>query len=199
MTGSDNPEPLPQIKARLRVEARAARARVPDPVAAAQALVRQFELSTWSLSAAGAVTAGYWPIGSEIDCRPLLRRLRADGVQVVLPAVERRDAPLVFRLWDGGTPGARDLGDMAVPGRDADQRVPDILLVPLLLVDRAGHRLGYGGGYYDRTLKELRHQGRVTAIGLAFDEQLTDKLPVGADDMMLDGVITPTGWHVFGG
>ncbi|MFP4003495.1 MAG: 5-formyltetrahydrofolate cyclo-ligase [Alphaproteobacteria bacterium] len=188
---------IAQMKARLRAEAKAARRQAENRQAAALALVRHFEASPWVAAAPGAVVAGYWPIGSEIDCRPLLRRLREAAAAIVLPAVEGIDAPLVFRLWTGEAPAARDRMNMAAPGPEAETAVPGLLLVPLLLVDRAGHRLGYGGGYYDRTLSALRKTGRVTALGLAFDAQLTEKLPAGVDDMTLDGLVTEKGWMRF--
>lgn len=198
MKFTDDPGRLKMLKTRLRVRAKAERARLPNREAAAGSLVRQFEDSPWGLLAAGAVVAGYWPIGSEIDCRPLLRRLRADGVTVALPAVETLNAALTFRVWDGSPPSATDRLGMRVPAPAAARVTPDIVLVPLLLIDPAGHRLGYGGGYYDRTLKVLRQMGRAVALGLAFDAQLTEPLPAGSDDMALDGLITETGWREFG-
>jgi 5-formyltetrahydrofolate cyclo-ligase len=197
MTDTNGPD-LAGLKARLRAKARAARKRIDDPVAA-QALVRQFEASPWAAPRAGMVVAGYWPVNSEMDCRPLLRRLKSGGAVLVLPAVETLAAPLSFRLWNGEAPTDFDLMNMAVPASGEGTAVPHLVLVPLLLVDRTGHRLGYGGGYYDRTLSALRQAGKVTALGLAFDAQVTEKLPAAVDDMTLDGLVTEKGWMAFGG
>lgn len=196
MTGADGSD-IAGLKARLRAEAKAARLQVEDPATAGQALVRVFEASPWAPVTAGTVVAGYWPVRGEIDCRPLLNRLRRAGALIALPEVEISDAPLTFRCWNGEPPEFRDLMNMAGPGPEAERAVPDLLFVPLLLADRAGHRLGYGGGYYDRTLSELRKTGKVTALGLAFEVQLTDKLPAAVNDMTLDGLITETGWKKF--
>jgi len=138
--------------------------------------------------AAGAIVSGYWPIGDEIDVRPLLRALHDRGHRVALPVTPRRGEPLSFRGWQPG--------DALIPERFGTMRpigdplVPDVLLIPLLAFDAAGRRLGYGGGFYDRTLAGLPGRFR---LGCAFAVQQVDAVPVGPYDMRLDAVATENG------
>jgi 5-formyltetrahydrofolate cyclo-ligase len=138
----------------------------------------------------GTVVAGYMPMRNEADPLPLMRALAARGAQLVLPAVIARDAPLIFRAWReddalvAGPFGTRH------PAETASQSVPDILLVPLAAFDRRGHRIGYGGGYYDRTLAALRAQKSVVAAGVAFAVQEVETVPASHHDAMLDVVLT---------
>jgi 5-formyltetrahydrofolate cyclo-ligase len=114
-------------------------------------------------------------------------------VPLALPVVVAKRQPLVFRAW---TPGdAMDKGVWDIPQPKADKPVlePDILLVPLLAFDLQGRRLGYGGGFYDRTLAGLRARKPITAVGLAYDEQQVDEVPHLDYDQRLDWVLTPSG------
>ncbi len=135
--------------------------------------------------------SGYWPIDDELDCRPLLHSLGAAGCIVGLPVVVARRAPLVFRRW---TPGAvMEAGVLAIPApaSDAAPVVPSVLVVPLLAFDRSGHRLGHGGGYYDRTLAALRAcGGPVLAVGFAFAAQEVAAVPHDETDQRLDWIVT---------
>ena len=136
----------------------------------------------------GAVVSGFWPIGAEIDIRPLLRALIARGHEIVLPATPPRGEPLTFRLWVPGDPmQAERFGTFRPTGRE---RAPDFLLVPLLAFDRRGRRLGYGAGYYDRTLAGLPDAGR---LGVAFAAQEMDAVPAGPQDVRLPAVATERG------
>jgi len=136
----------------------------------------------------GAIVSGFWPLEGEIDVRPLLTALHERGHPVVLPITPRRGNPLTFGLWRPG--------DALVPERFGTVRpigpvlAPDFLLVPLLAFDRAGRRLGYGGGFYDRTLASL--PGRF-ALGCAFAAQEVAKVPVGPFDHRLNAVATERG------
>jgi len=139
---------------------------------------------------AGAVVSAFWPMGEEIDTRPLIERLHAAGHRVCLPVMQGAGKPLIFRAWEPGQvlqPGGFGTSE---PGPDAALCEPDVLLVPLLAFDRLGYRLGYGGGFYDRTLAALRPQRSVLAFGLAFAAQEVDKVPREATDEPLDKVIT---------
>lgn len=140
------------------------------------------------------IVAGYWPLGDEIDPRALLRRLDEGGVGLALPAVARRDRPLIFRSWRPGEPLLPGEFGTWHPAEGAPVVVPTLLLVPLVAFDRAGHRLGYGGGYYDRTLARLRESRHTRAIGLGYAAQEFDQLPAGPHDQRLDGVATETGF-----
>jgi 5-formyltetrahydrofolate cyclo-ligase len=131
----------------------------------------------------GALVAGFWPMGDEIDIRPLLRRLEAAGHDLALPVTTPRGQPLVFRHWRFGEP--------LVPGRFGTSVPPDALLVPLLAFDAGGLRLGYGGGYYDRTLAALPG---VWALGVAFAGQQVAKVPAGMHDVPLHGIATEAGF-----
>ncbi len=153
----------------------------------AQALApRQFPVPCTS----SQIVAGYMPIRSEIDPHPLMLRLRDQGAQLALPVIVGRDQPLVFRAWNECAELAR--GDFGIlqPAADAPKVLPDIVLVPLAAFDRAGHRIGYGGGYYDRTLAALRGQKTVLAIGVAFAMQEIDTIPASHHDVPLDIVMT---------
>jgi len=134
---------------------------------------------------AGASIAGFWPMGAEIDIRPLLVALHGRGHPVLLPETPARVNPLIFRHWHPGMTMQRErFGTMRPTG---DVAVPDWLLVPLLAFDRAGRRLGYGGGYYDRTLAALP---RAIAIGVGWAAQEVAQVPAGPLDARLHAIVT---------
>jgi 5-formyltetrahydrofolate cyclo-ligase len=137
----------------------------------------------------------YRPMRHEMDCAPLIRRLAAHGVRILLPVVIGPARPLAFREADGG-PLVPDAAGLPAPGPDAAAGRPDLLFVPLLAWDRDGRRLGYGGGYYDRTLAALRAEATtpVLAIGLAFAGQRLDALPHEPHDQKLDAILTEIGY-----
>lgn len=166
--------------------------------ASAPALIARHFLSAVPLPPESSI-AGYAAIGSEADPAELLRQLDAAGHVCSLPAVETRQAPLVFRRWRPGerlVPG--DHGTRA-PAPGAPLCHPGILLVPLLAFDGAGRRLGYGGGYYDRTLAALRASGSaVLAVGVAFSAQEAQDLPEDDFDQRLDWIVTEKEARRFG-
>ena len=136
------------------------------------------------------VFAGYWPIATEIDVRPLLARLHERGFRCALPAIVAGDNLLEFRRWnptDDLEPGEHDTRQ---PFASAGTVTPQALLVPLLAVDGEGHRLGYGRGWYDRTLAALRARGSVVAIGVGYGVQRIERVPSGADDQAMDWILT---------
>lgn len=137
---------------------------------------------------AGAVVGGFWPMGREIDIRPLLLALVERGHVVVLPEAPMRGESLRFRRWKPGEPlRAERLGAFTASG---EELVPDWILVPLLAFDRLGRRLGYGGGYYDRTLQTLMRAGR---IGCAYAAQEMAEVPAGPADVRLEAIATERG------
>jgi 5-formyltetrahydrofolate cyclo-ligase len=140
-----------------------------------------------------AIVSGFCAIGDEIDPLVLLTKLNADGHRVCLPVMQGKGLPLLFRTWKPGDPMKATIWGIAEPLPTASLLEPDVLLVPLLAFDSMGYRLGYGGGFYDRTLAELRARKPVIAIGLAFDEQRVDSLPHVDYDQPLDWVLTPSG------
>lgn len=138
----------------------------------------------------GSVVAGYMPMRSEADPLPLMRALAARGAQLALPAVTARDTPLVFRAWREGDALIAGPFGTRHPAEAVPLLVPDIVLVPLAAFDRRGHRIGYGGGYYDRTLAALRAQKPVVAAGVAFAVQEVETVPASHHDAVLDVVLT---------
>ncbi|WP_413869230.1 5-formyltetrahydrofolate cyclo-ligase [Albidovulum sp.] len=135
---------------------------------------------------AGRALAGYMPMRTEIDCLPAMAAHRGPvGVPVILGP----GRPLRFRRW---TPAARMVaGDFgALIPETGEWIVPEVLVVPLVAFDRRGYRLGYGGGFYDRTLEGLRTLGPVTAIGYAYGAQEMAEVPVEPTDQPLDLIVT---------
>jgi 5-formyltetrahydrofolate cyclo-ligase len=139
------------------------------------------------------VVAGYWPMKSEADPRPLMAALSSLGHPLALPCVEKRAAPLLFRCWKEGDPLGRGAYGTSEPLPAAAPVIPSVLLVPLLAFDAQGFRLGYGGGYYDRTLAVLRAARPVTAIGIAYAGQEIPAVPHEAHDLRLDAILTEAG------
>ena len=176
-------------KAELRTTAQTRRDALPADArkAAAETIaVRKFPLAI----AAGIIISGFMPLKSEINPLPLLQKLAEAGARLVLPAIAGRGKPLIMRAWEFGVPLDRGQWGIREPKPDAAEVEPDILLVPLLAFDRAGHRLGYGAGYYDMTIHRLRALKPVTAIGIAFAAQEVPKIPTTPRDERLDLVLT---------
>jgi 5-formyltetrahydrofolate cyclo-ligase len=178
-------------KRRLRPEASAARRRARHalaPTAAGRMLAGH------AGDLAGAMVAGYWPIGDEIDPLPLMERLAARGSALALPVVAAAGHALDFRAWRPGAPLEAGPHGTRHPPPAAAAAVPAIVLVPLLAFDRRGFRLGRGGGYYDRTLERLRANAQILAIGLAYAAQEVSEVPRDGRDQRLDRVLTEAGW-----
>ena len=179
--------PVPDVDTRKRAARAAAIARREgcDPALGAQ-LARHL-LATMPLPS-GITISGFWPMGAEIDIRPLLWALHARNHPILLPETPKRGTPLIFRQWRPGM--------TMVPERFGTVRptgpigTPDLLLVPLLAFDRAGNRLGYGGGFYDRTLAALPH---AHTVGIAFAAQELDEVPTTDHDAPLDAIATERG------
>ncbi|WP_219821534.1 5-formyltetrahydrofolate cyclo-ligase [Sneathiella aquimaris] len=168
---------------------------------AASALRKQLHRTRLGVSAArhfldsiplkkGTVVSLYWPIGSEIDVSPLVDPLLDGGCICALPVVEAIAQPLVFRQWHKDDVLEKGVMDIPVPVASAKIVIPDILVVPLLGFDRTGYRLGYGGGFYDRTLAQLRGAGHCLAVGYAYAGQEVENLPTDKFDQPLDWVVT---------
>ena len=180
-------------KAELRQRARKARA----PVHAARGQAAATAIADIGLGflnpPAGTIVSGYAAMGDELDPGPLLARLRHEGLALALPVTIARGKPLVFRAWQPGDEMAHGSLGVREPLPTARQLAPDVLLCPLLAYDDLGYRIGYGAGYYDRSLQQLRKTRQVIAIGLAFDEQKVDAVPHDGYDQQLDWMLTPTG------
>ncbi len=143
--------------------------------------------------APGAVISGFWPIRSEADIRPLMAQLRARGARLCLPVVLDRET-IVFRAWEPDAPVVKTGFGTTGPGPEAAVLEPDILLVPLSAFDRAGNRIGYGAGHYDRAIDRLKAKGRMPKlIGIAFDCQEVASVPAEPHDVPLDAILTESG------
>ena len=138
----------------------------------------------------GTIVSGFMPLKTEINPLPLLRKLAGAGARLALPAIDGRGKPLIMRAFAFGDELASGQWGIREPKADAPEVAPDILLVPLLAFDRRGHRIGYGAGYYDRTLADLRKRRVVVAVGIAFAAQEVEAIPVDERDERLDLVLT---------
>jgi 5-formyltetrahydrofolate cyclo-ligase len=180
---------LEQIKADLRREAAARRDALPADMrnAAAEAIAaRAFPLPV----APGAIVSGFMPFKSEINPLPLLQKLEGAGALLALPRIVGRGHPLSMRAWEFGAPLERGQWGIREPRADAPEVDPDILIVPLLVFDRAGYRLGFGAGYYDMTITALRARKTIIAVGIAFAAQEVPAVPRTERDARLDLVLT---------
>lgn len=140
-----------------------------------------------------AIVSSYWAIGAELDGSVLGRRLKREGHRICLPAIQARTEPMKFHLWSSGEPMRERKWGIMEPLASAPEVDPDLMLVPLLAFDARGWRLGYGGGYYDRTIAALRRRKPVVLVGFAYDEQRVDAVPHLDYDERLDFVLTPSG------
>ena len=136
-----------------------------------------------------AVVSAYLPIKSEISPLNAMHELYRLGKRVCLPVVVGSELPLRFREWRPGTNLEPSAFGTSTPAR-GEWLSPDLLIVPLLAFDRRGNRLGYGGGFYDRTIAELNAGNGVLTVGMAFAEQEFDNIPSAAGDRRLDAVAT---------
>lgn len=141
----------------------------------------------------GLTVSGFMPFGDEVDVMPLIGRLAQEGWRTAMPVVEGRGLPLVFRTWAPGEPTMPGVWSIPVPLADAAAVEPDVLLVPMLAFDRRGYRLGYGGGFYDRTLARLRAMKPVVAVGVAYAGQEAPELPGADHDQPVDWILTEEG------
>lgn len=142
--------------------------------------------------AQGVVVAGYLPIRTEMDPVPAMTALHAAGARICVPVIAGKDLPLEFREWTPDAPLVDGPFGVRVPAGGATL-APGTLIVPLLAFDATCNRLGYGGGFYDRTLMRLKLQGPVRAIGLAFAAQALPDVAAGPTDVALDVVVTEDG------
>lgn len=136
-----------------------------------------------------AVLGGYYPVRDELDILPLLEAAGQHGVVTALPRVTARAAPLEFQRWSPGQSVELAHYDIPVAPEDAPRLVPDALLVPGLAFDRDGGRLGYGGGYYDRTIAHLGQTRRPVLIGVGYEAQRVARVPSGPHDQRMDYVL----------
>jgi len=152
---------------------------------------------------AGATVSAYRPMGDEAGLSLLLARLELKGCRIVFPRVAAKAAPLDFHHappnsnWENGGEWVTSGFGVSEPAPHWPLADPEILLVPLLAFDAHGYRLGYGGGFYDRTLAKHRALRPVTAIGVAYAGQEVARVPHGAHDQRLDAILTERGFRRF--
>lgn len=137
-----------------------------------------------------------WPYRSEYDARAVIGRWCGNGVTAALPEITGRHVPLQFRKWWPDAPMRSGAYDIPVPD-GTEIVVPDVLIIPMNGFDSRGFRLGYGGGYFDRTIAALGR--RVVAIGVAYELAGVETIHPHADDLPMDFVVTEAGLHVAGG
>ena len=176
---------------RLRADRQALGVEARQAVGQALALHLQALLQNRFDGARGRVFSAYWPIKGEPDLRPLMADLHAAGVTVALPLVEVKAAPLVFRRWTPETRMVRGDWNIPVPPPEAEALIPDITLAPVMGWDGACYRLGYGGGYFDRTLAAL--SPRPFTIGIGFQSARLATIFPQPHDIPLDVIVTEAG------
>ena len=176
-------------KNELRAAALARRDAIPaaERAAAAEAIAaRPFPVAVKE----GAIVSGFSPMKSEINPFPLMRKLAAAGAQLALPVVQKRGLPLIMRAFRFGDELMRGQWGIREPKPNAPELIPDIMIVPLAAFDRAGHRIGYGAGYYDMTIARARSLKAVVALGIGFAAQEIARVPATERDARLDFVLT---------
>ncbi|RME15691.1 MAG: 5-formyltetrahydrofolate cyclo-ligase [Alphaproteobacteria bacterium] len=183
---------LDEIKAAARKAAFARRAEAHGRGLDAAA---QERLSALLAPYRGRPLAGFMPIRTEINPLPVMADFAAAG-KVGVPVVEGAGKPLSFRRWRPGTTMVPGPFGALVP-ETGGEVIPEVLIVPLVAFDRAGGRLGYGGGFYDRTLELLRAAGPVFAVGFAYAAQEAESLPLEPTDQPLDAIVTEAETLVF--
>lgn len=183
ITETDSP------KAQLREQAFARRDALPadERAAAAEAIAaRPFPV----IVTTGMIVSGFSPMKTEINPLPLMRKAVQLGARLALPAMAGRGKPLIMRAYAFGDELVRGQWGIREPKADAPEVAPDILIVPLAAFDRAGHRIGYGAGYYDMTINALRAKKKVIAMAIAFAAQEITSVPATERDARLDFVLT---------
>jgi 5-formyltetrahydrofolate cyclo-ligase len=190
----EHADPIPKDAAALRVWRRSTRealiaARLALPPATLQAYRERIDrhISSGFPDIAAGIVAFCWPYRNEYDARFVARHLRERGAVTALPVVVAPRSPLVFRAWQPGVKLARGVYDIPYPA-DGPAVSPDTVLLPMNAFDDAGYRLGYGGGFFDRTLAALAHRPRV--IGVTYELARVPTIHPQSWDIPMDFVVT---------
>ncbi len=184
-------------KAALRAEALARRGRVTAAEAKAFAVHLAEAGGAFATERGAKIASIFWAINDEVATLPLIEGLAARGIATALPVMRGFGKPLEFRSWaPGGALTEAKWGIMEPPA--APEVFPDLVFVPLAAFDRAGNRLGYGAGFYDRTLARLRAKQRIVAVGVGYAAQEFPAIPTEPTDERLDYVLTDREWIVCG-
>ena len=190
-------KPPRELKRELRREALARRDAL-DPSFRIEAALEMTEFARNSIEIEpGAVASGFWPMRSEVDVRPMMFALRENGARLCLPAILDKTTMIFRELVRGAA--LIDMGfGTAGPGDEAETLDPSIMLVPLAAFDPRGHRIGYGAGYYDRTISRLTDAGHAPRlIGIAFDCQEVPTIPDEPHDVIIPEILTESGLRRF--
>ena len=187
---------IAEAKKALRVEALARRAALVKATHGASARMAQNFLDNVPVPH-GAIVSAYVAIGDEPDPTPLTDALRARGHQIALPRVVGKGAALAFHLHEKGVALIPGVFGLSQPGADWPLAIPDVLIVPLLAFDAEGNRLGYGAGFYDRTLRGLRSTRKILAVGFALAGLEVAHVPHHDGDETLDMMVTELSARTF--
>ena len=183
-----DPATFENPKVQLRANALAKRDLLPPQER--QAGAEKLAARALPVDVSAKIVSGFMPMKTEISPLPLLRRLADAGAQLALPAIDARGKPLIMRAWKIGDELKAGQWGIREPLPQAEQVDPDILLVPLAAFDRAGHRIGYGAGYFDLTIHAVRAKKKVVAIGISFGAQEISRVPATERDERLDFIMT---------
>jgi len=189
------PSDISEIKRSLRNEALARRDAL-DPDYRARAAETIANAPFPVAVPEGTVVSGFFPMKTELSLLPLMRALEKNGAQIALPRIAGRGHPLSMRAWKFGDPLVPGQWGIREPAPEAKEIDPDILLVPFAAFDRHGYRVGYGAGYYDRTIAGLKARKKIVTIGFGLEAQEVDACPVEAHDEKLDFLMTEKGLRV---
>lgn len=181
-------------RAALRREKIAARLALPAAAHRSASVVIQHHLNELLLPLQAGTVAFCWPIRAEVDCRPVIARMADAGWRAAMPVVATLDAPMEFRLWWPAAPMMEDPYGIPIPDTET-LPAPSVILLPLVAFDADGYRLGYGGGYFDRTLAAL--EKRPMTIGVGFELSRVADIHPQMHDVPLDMVVTETGIRRF--
>ncbi|MFZ4124563.1 MAG: 5-formyltetrahydrofolate cyclo-ligase [Rickettsiales bacterium] len=167
-----------------------------DIAKTSQAIARHF--ADHPILAFAPSCAGYYAMRGEVDVMPILAFMQNLNKKTALPRISEKDAPLTFHHWQAGEALETHTLGMKEPLASAPIVIPNIILVPLLAFDASGYRLGYGGGYYDRTMQALRTEAKAPLfIGVAYSWQEVPQIPHETHDAKLDGILTELGVSLF--
>ncbi|MDA9246447.1 5-formyltetrahydrofolate cyclo-ligase [Rhodobacteraceae bacterium] len=189
---------LTEIKSAARKEAKLHRRRIHDKIGyeASQQISGYIEKFLQERTKFNVIAA-YLPINTELDLRPTIRKLRLLGKKICLPLIISSNSPLQFKIWEEDTKLAIGKFDVMVPTSEESVE-PDLILCPMLSFDLEGFRLGYGGGFYDRTIEHLSERKLIFTMGCGYSQQLSLKLiPKGKYDKSLDAAVTERGITLF--
>jgi 5-formyltetrahydrofolate cyclo-ligase len=178
------------FRARLRQEKIAARLAMTAPEHGHASISIEHHLTTLLADRAPGSIAFCWPLRKEFDCRPLVARLLDAGWRAGQPVVVAPEAPMIFRAWQPDSPMTTDRHGIPIPNTEI-VAAPDVMLLPLVAFDEHGYRLGYGGGYFDRTLASLAP--RPVSVGVGFELARIDTVYPTAYDIRLDMIVTEAG------